>query len=73
MPEHEYTISSPCEPDGSGELISREWECYSHKNIYIVLFSAVIFEPRCEKSGLRDFRPGPTKSGLYSHRRWLEA
>ena len=29
--------------------------------------------PRCEKTGLRGFRPGPTKTGLYSHRRWLEA
>ena len=30
-------------------------------------------EPRCEKTGLRGFRPGPTQTGLYSHRRWLEA
>ena len=30
-------------------------------------------EPRCEKAGLRGFRPGPTQTGLYSHRRWLEA
>ena len=29
--------------------------------------------PRCEKTGLRGFRPGPTQTGLYSHRRWLEA
>ena len=32
-----------------------------------------LYEPRCEKTGLRDFRPGPTQTGLYSHRRWLEA
>ena len=32
-----------------------------------------IFEPRCEKTGLRGFRPGPTQTGLYCHRRWLEA
>ena len=32
-----------------------------------------INEPRCEKTGLRGFRPGPTQTGLYSHRRWLEA
>ena len=32
-----------------------------------------VFEPRSEKTGLRGFRPGPTKTGLYSHRRWLEA
>ena len=31
------------------------------------------FEPRCEKTGLRGFRPGPTQTGLCSHRRWLEA
>ena len=30
-------------------------------------------EPRCEKTGLRGFRPGPTKTGLYSHKIWLEA
>ena len=30
-------------------------------------------EPRCEKTGLRGFRPGPTQTGLYSQRRWLEA
>ena len=30
-------------------------------------------EPRCEKTGLRGFRPGLTQTGLYSQRRWLEA
>ena len=30
-------------------------------------------EPRSEKTGLWDFRPGPTQTRLYSHRRWLEA
>ena len=33
----------------------------------------ITYKPRCEKTGLRGFRPGPTKTGLYSHRRWLEA
>ena len=28
-----------------------------------------INEPRCEKTSLRGFRPGPTQTGLYSHRR----
>ena len=28
----------------------------------------IIFEPRCEKTGLRGFRPGQTQAGLYSHR-----
>ena len=31
------------------------------------------YEPRSDKTGLRGFRPGPTQTGLYSHRRWLEA
>ena len=31
------------------------------------------YEPRREQIGLRGFRPGPTKTGQYSHRRWLEA
>ena len=31
------------------------------------------YEPRCEKTGLRGFRPCPTQTGLYSHRRCLEA
>ena len=30
-------------------------------------------QPRSEKTGLRGFRPGPTQTGLCSHRRWLEA
>ena len=29
-------------------------------------------EPRRQKTGLRGFRPGPTQTGLDSHRRWLE-
>ena len=27
----------------------------------------------CEKTGLQGFRPGPTQTRLYSHRRWSEA
>ena len=34
---------------------------------------SLIIEPRCEKTGLRGFRPGLTPSGLCSHRRWLVA
>ena len=29
-------------------------------------------EPHCEKTGLQGFQPGPTQTGLYSHRIWLE-
>ena len=31
-----------------------------------------LFEPRRQKTGLRGFRPGPTQTELYSHRRCLE-
>ena len=31
------------------------------------------FEPRCEKTSLRGFRPSPTQTRLHNHRRWLEA
>ena len=43
------------------------------KNVYIpVNPSLTIIEPRSEKTGLRGFRPGPTQTGVCSHRRWLE-
>ena len=33
----------------------------------------LVYEPCHEKICLWVFRPGPTQTGLYSHRRWLEA
>ena len=41
-------------------------------NVFLQL-SKMLSEPSCEKTGLRGFRPGPTQTRLYSHRRWLEA
>ena len=41
--------------------------------ISIEKFIAKAFEPRYEKIGLRGFRSGPTKTGLYNQRRWLDA
>ena len=35
--------------------------------------SSCKIEPRCEKTGLCGFRPGPTQTGLCNHRTWLEA
>ena len=35
--------------------------------------SMFVIEPRCENTGLRGLRPGPTQIGLYNNRRWLEA
>ena len=43
---------------------------YKIKRLSLQCYS---FEPRSEKTGLRGFRPGPTPTGLYSNRRWLEA
>ena len=34
---------------------------------------AILIEPRRQKTSLRDFRPGPTQTGLCNDRRWLEA
>ena len=39
---------------------------YSYKN-------HSIYEPRCEKTGLQGFRPGPIQTRLCNHRRWLVA
>ena len=50
-----------------------------HGKLYISVIESFMtdhietYEPRCEKTGLRGLRPGPTQAGLYSHRRWLEA
>ena len=48
---------------------------YVQQAIIIVFIEpcSYIIKPRCEKTGLRGFRPGPTQTGLYSHKRWLEA
>ena len=35
-----------------------------------LLEAIFLYEPRCEK---RPCEPGPTQTGLYNHRRWLEA
>ena len=45
--------------------------CFDLK--FPLILGTSIFEPRCEKTGLRGLRPGPTQTGLYNHTRWLEA
>ena len=42
-------------------------------NDSILMGYKTLNEARSEKTGLRGFRPGPTQTGLYSHKRWLEA
>ena len=36
-------------------------------------FNGKLYEPDGEKTCLQSFRPAPTQTGLYSHRRWLES
>ena len=40
----------------------------SLKELSIFSYRNKRYEPRCEKTGRRGFRPGPTQTGLYSHR-----
>ena len=42
-------------------------------SVFLNYVAVFVNEPPCEKTGLRGFRPGPTQTGLWSHRRWLEA
>ena len=37
------------------------------------LIMLVLIAPRREKTGLRGFQPGPTQTGLYNQRKWLDA
>ena len=50
--------------------------CYYVEEIsFMYLYVSIIisYEPGREKTGLRDFRPGLTQTGLCSRRRWLVA
>ena len=48
-------------------LFSHYW--FSHDAAHIIIKYRRQNEPRCEKTGLLGFRPDPTQTGLYSHRR----
>ena len=58
---HTYTIMK-----GLNEAVHTQ----SLVNIIVVFCSAGLIEPRHDKTCLRGYRPGPTQSGLYTHRRW---
>ena len=48
--------------------------CYSLiESLRIYYRSTGLYEPHCEKTGLRGFQPCPTQTGLYNQRRWLDA
>ena len=42
-----------------------------HMRVSVMLL--LPYEPVCEKNNNLGFQQGPTQTGLYSHRRWLEA
>ena len=46
---------------------------WSEKSLSCIMRKHLTNEPRREKTGLRDFRPGLTQTDLYSHRSGLEA
>ena len=63
----------PCKP----QLYSIKVGCkvYKLQGRVILMkpsFIQATFEPRSEKTGFRGFRPGPTLTRLYNHKRLLE-
>ena len=82
------TIFYGCTAQFVSDLVGKPEDRFSHIEVffysnqefngrYIIsasfLMGWLIFEPHSEKNDLRDFRPGLTQTGLYSHRRWLDA
>ena len=68
----EQTIRSSMVGQLSFDL--QEFLAFLQSNLLMSLpFPFLSYEPRCEKTGLWGFRPGPTQTGLYSRKRWLEA
>ena len=51
---------------------SQRWEQSKQMTFFCEFIYEALIEPGRQKTGLRGFRPGPTQTGLYSHRRWLE-
>ena len=43
--------------------------CYFWENLQMKNFRISLYEPLRQKTGLQGFRPDPTQTGLYSHRR----
>ena len=55
-----------CDPSDKFTLLIDSFSCTP-------IGADTFIEPRSEKTGLRGFRPGPTQTMLYNHRRLLEA
>ena len=60
-------------------LVRNPGDRFAHDEVQLLVYYRVLhtipylFEPRCEKNGLRGFRPGPTQTRLYNYTSWLEA
>ena len=65
-------LSKRDDPDQTLHNVVSELELIDYRNESDQRLCCV-YEPRCEKSGLRGFRPGQTQTELCSHRRLLEA
>ena len=61
------------DPDQQSDQLLRCLPLHHNLSIKQFWLGPNLFEPRSEKAGLQGFRPDPTQTGLYSHRRWLEA
>ena len=44
-------------------------EKHAENKIAVIFGHPMLYEPCCEKTGLRGYRLGPTQTGLYNHRR----
>ena len=49
------------------------WDISLMLEVGRAIMTAMKNKPRCEKTGLRGFRLGPTQTRLYNHTRWIEA
>ena len=56
------------------DLVGNPEDRFSRVEAHLDKFpDAIAYEPVREKTNNLGFRPGLTQTGLYSHRRWLEA
>ena len=67
--EDENLIRVPQVCNGYHNLPDQTKELFTDDG-WVKTGGAKLFEPHCEKTGLRGFRPGLTQTGLYSHTRW---
>ena len=70
MKETKAKLKTPLPKPKSAEP---KLEQFDKLTVEVETARCVLIEPRRVKTGFRGFRPGPTQTRLYNHRRWLEA